>query len=138
MPKRKKSVDPDPDSQEYHDRYYAAQPRVVRAYCDFFGFWRECRSRRCRRAHRCRGDHIECIEARRGAVADRFDAARAHVRARIPHDAGGPERDCWNCDMCTTRWFGDSVRADKRAERLARRGGAFEEQKNATEQTRGR
>ncbi len=131
MPKRK---DPDPESQEYSDRYYRTQPRVVRAYCDFFGFWRQCRLRRCRRAGACRGEHIECIEARRDAVADRFDAARAHVRSRVPHDAGGPERDAWNGDMCTARWFGDLERADKRAEKLARRRAAREQQKNATGQ----
>jgi hypothetical protein len=134
----KKTKDPDPDSQEYRDRYYATQPRVVRTYCDFFAFWRACRLRRCRRSHGCRGDHIECIEARRKAVADRFDAARAHVRARVPPDAGGPERDAWNCDMCTIRWFGDLKREDARAERLARRRGAREEQNNATGQTSGR
>jgi hypothetical protein len=132
VPKTRKSADPDPESQEYRDRYYATQPHVVRAYCDFFGFWRDCRYRRCRRARSCRGDHIECIEARRGAVADRFDAARAHVRARIPHDARGPERDVWNCDMCKARWFGDLKRESDRAERLARRQAAREERKNAT------
>jgi hypothetical protein len=33
---------------------------------------------------------------------DRFDAARAHVRARI--DAGGPERDAWLSEFCTATW----------------------------------
>jgi len=116
-----KTADPDPESKEYSNRYYAEQMRVVRAYCDFFGFWRACPYRTCRRAHGCRGDHIDCIEARRKDVVDRFEAARAHVRARIPHDAGGPERDCWTCDMCTVRWFGDGKRESARAERLARR-----------------
>jgi hypothetical protein len=137
VPKSKKNADPDPDSQDYHDRYYALQPRVVRAYCNFFAFWRDCRLRRCRRARRCGGDHIERIEARRKEVADRFDAARAHVRSLIPPGIGKPEQDVWNCDMCKTHWFGGLKREDERAARLARRRQAREQRNSATEETRG-
>ena len=87
-PAVRKRSEPDPKSQKYRDRYFAAQELAVRAYCDFFGFWRACRFRPCRRARGCRGDEIDCIVARRGGETHRFDAARAHVRARIPNDAG--------------------------------------------------
>ena len=100
----RKRSDPDPTSQKYRDRYFAAQMHAVRAYCDFFAFWRSCRYRPCRRARSCRGDYIDCIEGRRDGVSDRFDAARAHVRARIPKDAGRPERDAWMSDSCTGTW----------------------------------
>jgi hypothetical protein len=133
-----KTSDPDPKSQEYSDRYYDVQELVVRAYCDFFGFWRDCAYRRCRRIHACSGDHIACIEARRKDFAARFDAARAYVRARIPPNAGGPERDCWNCDMCTVRWFGDLTRESARAKRLAKRRGARDATKDATAPAPGR
>ena len=99
-----KRSDPDPKSQKYRDRYFAAQELVVRAYCDFFGFWRSCRYRPCRRARGCRGDNIDCIVARRAGEAHRFDAARAHVRARIPKDAGVPERHAWMSDSCTVTY----------------------------------
>jgi hypothetical protein len=99
-----KRSEPDPKSQKYRDRYFAAQELVVRAYCDFFGFWRSCRYRPCRRARGCRGDDIDCIVARRAGEAHRFDAARAHVRARIPNDAGAPERHAWMSDCCTVTW----------------------------------
>jgi hypothetical protein len=101
---RKRRDDPAPTSQKYRDRFYAAQTHVVRAYCDFFGFWRTCRYRPCRRARGCRGDYIDCITERRKEVADRFDAARAHVRARIPKGAGAPERHAWMSDCCTVTW----------------------------------
>ncbi len=100
----RKRSEPDPKSQKYRDRYFAAQELVVRAYCDFFGFWRACRFRPCRRARGCRGDPIDCIIARRSGEAHRFDAARAHVRARIPKDAGAPERHAWMSDSCTVTW----------------------------------
>jgi hypothetical protein len=99
-----KRSEPEPTSQKYRDRYFAAQKLVVRAYCDFFGFWRACRYRPCRRARGCRGDYIDCIVARRGGETHRFDAARAHVRARIPKDAGAPERQAWMSDSCTVTW----------------------------------
>jgi hypothetical protein len=99
-----KRSDPDPKSQKYRDRYFAAQELVVRAYCDFFEFWRACRYRPCRRARGCRGDFIDCIVARRAGESHRFDAARAHVRARIPKDAGAPERHAWMSDSCTVTW----------------------------------
>jgi hypothetical protein len=107
--KRKESAvqkpsEPDPKSQKYRDRYFAAQELVVRAYCDFFGFWRSCPYRPCRRARGCRGDDIDCIVARRDGVSDRFDAARAHVRGRIPKDAGAPERHAWMSDSCTVTY----------------------------------
>ena len=79
-----KRSDPDPKSQKYRDRYFAASDHAGRAYCDFLGFWRACRYRLCRRARGCRGDYIDCIVTRRNDVAERFDAARAHVRARVP------------------------------------------------------
>ena len=51
------------------------------------------------------------------------------------------KRQVYHCtgvhDMCKVRWFGDLERESDRAERLARRQGAREEQKNATEQTTG-
>jgi hypothetical protein len=103
-PAVQKRSEPDPKSQKYRDRYFAAQELVVRAYCDFFGFWRSCRYRPCRRARGCRGDEIDCIVARRDGVSDRFDAARSHVRARIPKDAGAPERHAWMSDNCTVTW----------------------------------
>jgi hypothetical protein len=100
----RKRSEPDPTSQKYRDRYFAAQELVVPAYCDFFSFWRSCRYRPCRRARGCRGDEIDCIVARRGGESGRFDAARAHVRARIPKDAGAPERHAWMSDSCTVTW----------------------------------
>jgi hypothetical protein len=103
-PAVQKPSDPDPKSQKYRDRYFAAQELVVRAYCDYFGFWRSCPYRPCRRARGCRGDEIDCIVARRDGEAGRFDAARAHVRARIPKDAGAPERHAWMSDSCTVTW----------------------------------
>ena len=99
-----KRTDPAPSSQKYRDRYFAAQMHVVRAYCDFFEFWRTCRYRPCRRARGCRGDYIDCMATRRDGEAHRFDAARAHVRARIPKDAGVPERHAWMSDSCTVTW----------------------------------
>jgi hypothetical protein len=99
-----KRSEPDPKSQKYRDRYYAAQMLTVRAYCDFFGFWRACCYRLCRRARGCRGDYIDCMVTRRDDVADRFDAARAHVRASIPKDAGAPERHAWMSDSCTVTY----------------------------------
>jgi hypothetical protein len=99
-----KRSEPDPKSQKYRDRYFAASDHAGRAYCDFFGFWHACPYRLCRRARGCRGDYIDCIVTRRNGVADRFDAARAHVRARIPKDAGGPERDAWLSEFCTATW----------------------------------
>ena len=99
-----KRSEPDPKSQKYRDRFYAAQELVVRAYCDFFEFWRACRYRPCRRARGCRGDFIDCMVARRAGESHRFDAARAHVRARIPKDAGAPERHAWMSDSCTVTW----------------------------------
>ena len=94
---------------------------VVRAYCDFFGFWRGCGYRRCRRAGRCCGDYVVCMEIHRKGVADRFDAARAYVRARIPADSGAPERRAWNGDPCTANWVGGASREQERAKRLAAR-----------------
>jgi hypothetical protein len=99
-----KRSEPDPKSQKYRDRYYAASDHAGRAYCDFFGFWRACGYRLCRRARGCRGDYIDCIVTRRNDVAERFDAARAHVRARTPKDAGVPERDAWLSEFCTATW----------------------------------
>jgi hypothetical protein len=99
-----KRSEPDPTSQKYRDRYFAAQELVVRAYCDFFEFWRACRYRPCRRARGCRGDFIDCIVARRAGESHRFDAARAYVRAHTPKDAGGPERDSWLSEFCTATW----------------------------------
>jgi hypothetical protein len=99
-----KRSEPDPKSQKYRDRYFAAQELATRAYCDFFGFWRSCPYRPCRRARGCRGDEIDCFVARRGGETDRFDAARAHVRARVPKDFGGPERDAWLSEFCTATW----------------------------------
>ena len=90
-----KRSDPDPTSRKYRDRYFAAQELAVRAYCDFFGFSRACRYRPCRRARGCRGDEIDCVVTRRDGKFHRFDAARAHMRARIPKDAGAPERHAW-------------------------------------------
>jgi hypothetical protein len=107
----RKRSEPDPKSQKYRDRYFAAQELVVRAYCDFFDFWRACRYRPCRRARGCRGDYIDCMKARRGDEAHRFDAARAHVRARIPKDAGVPERHAWMSDCCTVTWVKISAKA---------------------------
>jgi hypothetical protein len=92
-------------SKEYNARCWAAQKQAVRAFCDFFGFWRDCRYRLCRRAHGCRGNCIDCIEDRREAVADRFDAARAHLRALTPKHAGAPEREAWAYDYCTVNWI---------------------------------
>ena len=103
-PAVRKRSEPDPKSQKYRDRYFAAQELAVRAYCDFFGFWRACRFRPCRRARGCRGDEIDCFVARRESVSDRFDAARAHVRARVPRNFGGPERDAWLSEFCTATW----------------------------------
>jgi hypothetical protein len=103
-PAVQKPSDPDPKSQKYRDRYFAAQELVVRAYCDYFGFWRSCPYRPCRRARGCRGDEIDCIVARRDGESGRFDAARVHVRARIPKDAGAPERHAWMSDSCTVTW----------------------------------
>ena len=103
-PAVQKRSEPAPTSQKYRDRYFEAQMHAVRAYCDFFEFWRACHYRPCRRARRCRGDYIDCIVARRDGVADRFDAARAHVRARIPKDAGVPERHAWMSDSCTVTY----------------------------------
>ena len=103
-PAVRKRSEPDPKSQKYRDRFYAAQELVVRAYCDFFEFWRACRYRPCRRARGCRGDFIDCMVARRAGESHRFDAARAHVRARIPKDAGAPERHAWMSDSCTVTW----------------------------------
>jgi hypothetical protein len=40
----------------------------------------------------------------RNDVAERFDAARAHVRARVPKDVGAPERDAWLSEFCTATW----------------------------------
>jgi hypothetical protein len=100
----RKRSEPDPKSQKYRDRYFAAQELVVRAYCDFFGFWRTCPYRPCRRARGCRGDDIDCMVDRRGGETHRFDVARAHVRARIPKDAGPPERHAWMSDCCTVTW----------------------------------
>jgi hypothetical protein len=97
----RKRSEPDPKSQKYRDRFYAAQELVVRAY---FEFWRACRYRPCRRARGCRGDVIDCIVARRAGESHRFDAARAYVRARIPKDAGAPERHAWMSDSCTVTW----------------------------------
>jgi len=99
-----KRSEPDPKSQKYRDRYFAASDHAGRAYCDFLGFWRACRYRPCRRARGCRGDYIDCIVTRRTDVTDRFDAARAHVRARVPKEAGGPERDAWLSEFCTATW----------------------------------
>jgi hypothetical protein len=99
-----KRSDPDPKSQKYRDRYFAASDHAGRAYCDFLGFWRACRYRLCRRARGCRGDYIDCIVTRRNDVAERFDAARAHVRARVPKDVGAPERDAWLSEFCTATW----------------------------------
>src|SRR4029077_17688626 len=65
-----KRSEPEPTSQKYRDRYFAAQELAVRAYCDFFGFWRFCPYRPCRRARGCRGDEIDCFVARRGGVSD--------------------------------------------------------------------
>jgi hypothetical protein len=103
-PAVRKRSEPDPKSQKYRDRYFAAQELAVRAYCDFFGFWRACRFRPCRRARGCRGDEIDCFVARRGGVSGRFDAATAHVRARVPKDAGVSERHAWLSEFCTATW----------------------------------
>jgi hypothetical protein len=99
-----KRSEPDPKSQKYRDRYFAVQELAVRAYCDFFGFWRACRFRPCRRARGCRGNEIDCIVACRDGVSDRFDAARAQVRSRVPKNFGGPERDAWLSEFCTATW----------------------------------
>ena len=37
----------------------------------------------------CRGDEIDCVVARLGGETGRFDAARAHARARVPRNFGG-------------------------------------------------
>jgi hypothetical protein len=103
-PAVQKRSKPDPKSQKYRDRYFAAQELATRAYCDFFGFWRSCPYRPCWRARGCRGDEIDCFVARRGGVSGRFDAARAHVRARVPKDFGTPERDAWLSEFCTATW----------------------------------
>ena len=99
-----KRSEPEPTSQKYRDRYFAAHELAARAYCDFFGFWRACRYRPCRRARGCRGDEIDCLVARRGGETGRFDAATAHVRARVPKDAGAPERHAWLSEFCTATW----------------------------------
>ena len=94
-----------PTSQKYRDRYYAASDHAGRAYCDFFGFWRACplsavpaRPRLPRRLHRLH----------RNAPQRTWPTAStprgAHVRARIPKDAGGPERDAWMSEFCTATW----------------------------------
>jgi hypothetical protein len=101
----KKKSETNLKSKEYRARYWAAEKLVVRAYCDFFGFWRSCRYRPCHRAHGCRGNFIDCLEGHRKSAADRFDAARAHVRALTPKHAGAPEREAWACDYCTLNWI---------------------------------
>ena len=103
MPKRKSETNP--QSKEYRARYWRAEKLAVRAYSDFFGFWRSCRYRLCKRAHGCRGDYIDCFVARRDSVADRFDAARAHVRARTPKNAGVPEREAWTDEYQHVNWI---------------------------------
>jgi len=76
------------------------------------------------------------MEIHRNAVADRFDAAWAHVRSRIPADAGAPERHAWTGDPRTANWVGAARRARERAERLAGRRAPRERQEDATARTR--
>jgi hypothetical protein len=94
-----------PQSKEYRARHWVAEKLAVRAYSDFFGFWRSCRYRACKRAHGCRGDYIDCFVGGRKSVADRFDAARAHVRALTPKKAGAPEREAWTFDYQHVNWI---------------------------------
>ena len=103
--RKNRNDDPDPTSKEYRDRYYAARWLAARTYCDFLGFWRACRHKPCRRARTCRGDYIDCIEARRNEFTARFDAARAHLQARMPQQLGTPERNAWATDFCTATWL---------------------------------
>ena len=79
--------------ERYAARFAAERAKLVRAYCDLFGFWRRCSLKRCRKLRRCGGDAAACLKRRASEVPRGAQwQARQRVIAATPASAGPPER----------------------------------------------
>jgi hypothetical protein len=61
--------------EEYNARRAAERTATARRECDRLGRWRSCPVRRCRRAGRCDGKPLQCLERGRPAIAQQRNAA---------------------------------------------------------------
>jgi hypothetical protein len=79
--------------EEYRARYDAEKRAVERHYCTQFAFWRDCRTKSCRRAHACKGDAHACLKQSAGQIPrDRQFAARQVLLQSTPRNLAAPER----------------------------------------------
>ena len=83
-----------PVPKDWCARFAAEAARLQLHYCNLFRFWRDCRSKRCRRHRRCCGDTNACLKSRIGEIARpaQFQARQA-VLAATPSNAGRAERE---------------------------------------------
>jgi hypothetical protein len=86
--KRSKSDNDDILLPKYKARRLAAFAAVARKYCDWFGFWRDCRYKPCRSARRCVGDQGTCLKNRWASVPYAIShEAEMRMLAEMPPDA---------------------------------------------------
>ena len=89
--RKRKAEDNDPASPRNRPLFNAACAIVARKYCDWFGFWRDCRYKPCRSARRCIGDEGTCLKKHWYSLTYQVRlAAHERMQAEAP-----PHGDRW-------------------------------------------